>query len=311
MHRIAVLVLADVVAFDLGVAVQVFDHDDQRSRYAVEVCGIRALTAVPTSTRFSVVPPGGLDGLEQADTIIVPGYEPPEPPAEDVVAALRAAAARGARVVSICTGAFALAEAGLLDGRTATTHWQHTSDLADRYPLVQVDPEVLYIDHGTVATSAGVAAGIDLCLHLLRTDHGAEEATRVARRLVVTPHRSGGQAQMVERPLPSDGQSLAVTCQWAREHLSEPLRVDDLAHHAGFPPRTFARYFQAQTGTTPMRWLAAQRLYEARRLLEHTDHSIVEIARRTGIGSAANLRLHLARETKTTPSAYRQAFRSK
>ncbi|PZS24137.1 MAG: AraC family transcriptional regulator [Pseudonocardiales bacterium] len=312
MHRVAVLALADVVVFDLAIAAQVFDHDDQRDHYAVEVCGLGAGAAVPTSTGFPIVPPAGLDGLRRADTVIVPGYEPHlEPPPRAVLDELRAASGRGARVVSICTGAFALAAAGLLDGRRATTHWHHTAELADNYPRVRVDPDVLYIDDGCIATSAGVAAGIDLCLHLLRTDRGAETATQVARRLVVSPHRSGGQAQLLERPLPPNGRSLADTCRWACEHLEDPLQVADLALHAGHAPRTFVRLFRAQTGTTPMRWLTAQRVHEARRLLEGSDRTIANIAHRTGLGTAANLRTHLGRDTMTTPSAYRQTFQGR
>lgn len=313
MHQVAILALANVVAFDLAIAVQIFGHDDQRDHYTVEVCGLGAEAAVQTSTGFSIVPPAGLDGLKRADTVIVPGYEPHlRPPPKAVLDELCVAAwERGARVVSICTGAFALAAAGLLDGRRATTHWHNTAELADTYPQVSVDPDVLYIDDGCIATSAGVAAGIDLCLHLLRTDHGAEAATQVARRLVVTPHRSGGQAQLLERPLPPTGQSLADTCRWACEHLEDPLQIADLARHAGYAPRTFVRLFRAQTGTTPMRWLTAQRVHEARRLLEHTDRTIADIARRTGLGTAANLRIHLGRDTMTTPSAYRQAFQGR
>jgi len=238
-----------------------------------------------------------------------PGYAPHDPPAEPVLAALRAAFVRGTRIVSVCTGAFALAAAGLLDGRRASTHWQDADELAARHPEVQVDADVLYVDGGQVMTSAGVAAGIDLCLHLVRLDHGAEHAARIARRMVVAPHRDGGQAQYLTRPLPVIGHGLAATCAWALEHLAEPLTVSAMAAHAGWAPRTFARRFRAETGTTPLRWLTAQRLLNARRLLETTELPIDHVAARCGLGTAANLRLHLARDAATTPTAYRRTYR--
>jgi len=254
-----------------------------------------------------VLATAGLDALASADTVIVPGFFPLDAPAEPVLRALRKAASR-ARMVAVCTGAFALAAAGLLDGRTATTHWRDADDLASRFPNIDVRPDPLYIDEGTVLTSAGVAASIDLCLHLYRNDHGAELAAMVARRMVVAPHRSGGQAQFIDRPIPHSAGGLAETCAWAIERLAEPITVDDMARQAGYAPRTFARRFRAETGTTPLRWLTAQRLLEARRLLESTALGIDEIAGRCGLGTAANLRLHLARESATTPSAYRAAF---
>lgn len=222
---------------------------------------------------------------------------------------MRTAAGRGARVVSVCTGAFALAASGLLDGLRATTHWRDAAELAARHPAVDVDPDVLYVDAGHVLTSAGVAAGIDLCLHLVRSDYGAEAAARIARRMVVAPHREGRQAQYVQRPLPSSGAGLAATCAWALERLAEPLTVPAMAAHAGWAPRTFARRFLAETGNTPLRWLAAQRLLEARRLLETTDLAVDQVAARSGLGTPANLRLHLARDANTTPTAYRRTYR--
>jgi transcriptional regulator GlxA family with amidase domain len=211
-------------------------------------------------------------------------------------------------VVSIGTGAFALAAAGLLDGRRATTHWRDAAELARRFPAVVVDPEVLYIDEGQILTSAGVAAGIDLCLHLVRVDHGAAHATRIARRMVVAPHRSGGQAQFVERPVPSTGgPTIGDVAAWAVEHLERRLTVTDLARQARLAPRTLARHWVAETGVPPLRWLTEQRLLEARRLLETTDYPVEAIAHKTGIGSAAHLRSLFARETTTTPSAYRAA----
>ena len=212
---------------------------------------------------------------------------------------------------SRCTGAFALAAAGLLDGRRATTHWQYAGQLAARYPAVKVDPDVLWADEGAVLTSAGLAAGIDLCVQLVRADHGSEAAVAVARRMVVAPHRDGGQAQWLERPLPAPGEGLASTCQWALEHLADRLTVADLARHAGWAPRTLARHFVAQTGMAPLRWLAAARIREARRLLEATDLSVEVIAARCGLGTAANLRLHLARDAGATPTAYRAAYQGR
>ena len=304
MHRIVALALPDVVAFDLSVPAQIFGHRDERDRYEFTVCSLRP-GPVPTTTGFTIAATAGLKALTSADTVIVPGFFPLDDPPEPALTALRRASGR---IVSVCTGAFALAAAGRLDGRTATTHWRDAAELAERFPKIDVRPDVLYVDEGTVLTSAGVAASIDLCLHLFRTDHGADQAARVARRMVVAPHRSGGQAQFVDRPIP-EGNGLADTCAWVVGRLAEPTTVDDMARHAGYAPRTFARHFRAETGMTPLRWLTAQRLLEARRLLEATGLGIDEIAHRCGLGTAANLRLHLARESATTPSAYRTAFR--
>src|SRR5690606_25873131 len=192
-----------------------------------------------------------------------------------------------------------------------TTHWMDAPELAARYPAVQVDPDTLYADGGGTLTSAGFAAGIDLCLHLVRTDYGAEAAIRVARRMVVAPHREGGQAQFLERPLPESGEGMAAICDWALRHLAEPLTVADLARQAGWSARTFARRFTAEIGMPPHRWLAAQRVLEARRLLEQTDLPVDEVARRSGLGTAANLRFHLRRDAATTPTAYRRAYRGR
>jgi transcriptional regulator GlxA family with amidase domain len=310
VHTVVALALPDVVAFDLAIPAQIFGHRTERERYHFTVC-TPVPGPVPTSTGFAVQAEHGLAALAEADTVVVPGYWPHEHPGEPVVTALQVAAARGARMVSVCTGAFALAAAGLLDGRRATTHWHDAADLARHYPRVRVDPDVLWVEEGQVLTSAGVAAGIDLCLHLVRTDHGAEAAVQIARRMVVAPHRDGGQAQWLQRPLPPPGQGLAATCAWALQHLAQPLSVTDLAAHAGWAPRTLARRFLDETGLTPLRWLTAQRLLEARRLLEATDLSVDEVAARCGLGTAANLRLHLARDTGTTPTAYRAAYQGR
>jgi transcriptional regulator GlxA family with amidase domain len=242
--------------------------------------------------------------------VLVPGFIPHlRVPGAPVLEALNAAHERGARMVSICTGAFALAAAGVLDGRRATTHWRDAGDLAARYPRVRVEPGVLYIDEGEVLTSAGVAAGLDLCLYVLRRDHGAALANAIARRIVVPPHREGGQAQYVDQPIPEHaGGSLAATRAWALERLHEPLTVRALAAHAHVSERTFARRFSAETGVPVLRWLLAERVDAARAALEATDASIDEIAHRCGFGTAANLRKHFHRALCTTPTAYRRAF---
>ncbi len=309
MHRVVALALPHVVVFDLAIPAQVFGHRDEADRYAFSVCA-EVAGVVPSTTGFAVHAGLGLEALGAADTVIVPGYAPHDEPTPAVLEALRTAAARGARMVSVCTGAFALAAAGLLDGRRATTHWRDAAQLAARHPNVDVNPDVLYLDDGPVATSAGVAAGIDLCLHLVRCDGGAQSAARIARRMVVAPHREGGQAQFLQRPIAvAGGSGLGPTCAWALQRLAKPLSVADLARHAAWAPRTFARRFVAETGTTPLRWLTAQRLLEARRLLEATDLPVDQVAARCGLGSAANLRLHLARDAATTPTAYRRAYR--
>jgi transcriptional regulator GlxA family with amidase domain len=302
-----VLALDAVVPLDLAIPAQVFGVYD--APYRMSICAARP-GPVPTTAGFDVVAAAGLETLAAADTVIVPGFEPPlAEPAPETLDALRAAAHRGARMVSICTGAFALAAAGVLDGRRATTHWRDAADLARRYPRIDVDPDVLYIDEGDVLTSAGVAAGLDLCLHILRRDHGAALANTIARRIVVPPHRDGGQAQYVDSPLPDQpGGSLAATRAWALERLHEPLTVRELAAHAHVSERTFARRFAAETGVSPLRWLHAQRIDAARAALERTDAPIEEVAQRCGFGTAANLRKHFHRHVRTTPTAYRRAF---
>jgi transcriptional regulator GlxA family with amidase domain len=305
VHRVVVLALPQIVAFDLAVPAQVFGHRDERAHYRLTVCAPEP-GPVPTTTGFSIQVAEGLLALTAADTVVVPGYRPTEAPDQPVLDALRAAADRGARMVSICIGAFALAAAGLLDGHRATTHWRDTAELARRYPLVTVDPDVLYVDEGQVLTSAGVAAGLDLCLHVVRRDHGSAEAARIARRMVIAPHRRGGQAQFVERPVPATGgPSMAVVAEWALRHLDRRLTVTDLARRAGVAPRTLARRWVDETGLTPLRWLTEQRLLEVQRLLETSSLTIDAIGRQTGIGSAAHLRALFTRERSISPSAYR------
>ncbi|MGW8768478.1 helix-turn-helix domain-containing protein [Streptomyces sp. NPDC055815] len=264
---------------------------------------------------FSVRTDHGLEGLVGADTVIVPSVpdavvEDGEDVPADLVDALRAAADAGARMVSLCTGAFALAAAGLLDGRRATAHWQHTGQLAARHPEVLVDDSVLYTDEGTVLTSAGATAALDLCLHLVRRDLGAGVAGQLARRLVVPAHRAGGQAQFIEAPVPpSDDDSLGPVLQWATEHLAEPLTVDLLARRARLSPRTFHRRVQEACGTTPLQWLLQQRVARAQTLLESTDLPVEQIGDHTGLGTAANLRRHFTRAVGVSPTDYRRAFR--
>jgi transcriptional regulator GlxA family with amidase domain len=267
---------------------------------------------LPTETGFDVVAPHGLDAVAAADTVIVPGIGDGGWPVDAAALdALRAAAARGARVASICTGAFVLAAAGLLDGRRATTHWAHADRLAAAFPAVTVDPGVLYVDEGGVLTSAGMAAGIDLCLHMVRADHGPAVANAVARRMVVAGHRDGGQAQFVERPLPeAGGAGLEPTRAWMEERLAEPLTVAAMARHAGYSARSFARRFRAETGTTPLQWLIGRRIARAQQLLEGTPLPVEQVAAEAGFGSAAALRQHFARAVATSPTAYRRTFRA-
>jgi transcriptional regulator GlxA family with amidase domain len=307
LHRVVALIVNEVVAFDLAIPAQVFGREPEL--YSWAVCA-PAAGAVPTETGFDVVVPYGLDALERADTVIVPGIGDrawPLPAA--ALDALRAAADRGARVASICTGAFVLAAAGLLDGRRATTHWRYARLLAREFPRVSVDPDVLYVDDGEVLTSAGVGAGVDLCLHIVRRDFGAEAANAVARQMVVAAHRDGGQAQYIERPLPAAGGGLAETRAWMEERLAEPLTVEELARHAGYSPRSFARRFRAETGTTPLQWLIGRRVAEAQRLLEGTDAGVEEVAARCGFGGPVALRQHFGRVVGTSPTAYRRTFR--
>jgi transcriptional regulator GlxA family with amidase domain len=313
MHSVTALIFGDgVVAFDLAVPAQVFTAaTDARGGplYAFSACAPAGEQARST-TGFAVVPGAGLEALETAETIVVPGYaavfDPPPPPS---IEALRDAAARGARVISICTGAFALAHAGLLDGRRATTHWGWAAELAARFPAVEVDPAALYVDEGEVMTSAGLSAGIDLCLHVVRADYGAAAGARVARRMVAAPHRDGGQAQFIERSAAAADGTLEGTRRWALERLGEQLDVAAMARHAAVSPRTFARRFREEAGTTPLQWLLSQRVVEARRLLEETDLPVDEIAWRAGFGTAASLRDHFRRATATSPTAYRRSFK--
>ena len=314
-HRVAVLVYDGVTLFELAVAREVFGSAittaSGQPLYDLSFCG--PAPWVTTDAGFRIEVQHGLDMVDAAQTIVVPPTEDPEKVPAAVLDALRLARSRGQRLIALCTGAFVLADAGLLDGHTATTHWTECPDLARRYPRVSVDPKVLYVDEGDLLTSAGSAAALDLCLHVLQRDHGAEIATKVARDLVVPLYRPGGQAQYIETPMPSlPGSDLfADTIGWLREHLAEPVTVADLAARAAVSPRTFARRFVASTGMTPLAWIARERIRLAQRLLETSDLPVDVIARESGFGSPDNLRKHFGRTLRTTPQGYRKAFRAR
>src|SRR5215472_1081786 len=308
-HHVAVLALPTIVMLDLAIPVHVFGYHGE-DRYRLDLAGIRP-GLIRTAEGIAVGLGQGLRSLASADTIVVPGYvDLATPPADPVLAALRDAAASGTRLISICTGAFALAYAGLLDGRRATTHWALAPLLARAFPMVMVDPNVLYIDDGAVLTSAGVAAGLDLCLHVVRHDHGARVAAAIARQSLVAPHRTGGQAQYIEEPMPEPraGTELSATRSWALRHLDESIDLTGMARRARLSTRTLTRRFRAETGTTPMHWLLSQRVLRARLLLETTDASVEHVARACGFASAAIFRRHFLQATTTTPTAYRRAF---
>jgi transcriptional regulator GlxA family with amidase domain len=307
-HRVAVLALDAVFPLDLGIPAQIFGESSD-TPYRLTLCA-PAAGPVRTTSGFTLRADTGLAAVRRADTVIVPGYSPHlRIPPPRVLEALASAHARGRRVVSICTGAFALAAAGILDGRTATTHWQHAGELAARHPGVRVDRDVLYVDEGNVLTSAGVAAGIDLCLHIVRRDLGVTLANQVARGLVAAPYREGGQAQYIEHNLPpATNTSLAATRAWALARLDHSLTVAELAAHAKTSQRSFARRFVAETGTTPLHWLLVARVARARELLERHDLSVDQVADRCGLGSGANLRQHFRRIVGTSPTAYRKTF---
>ncbi|MFI7606674.1 GlxA family transcriptional regulator [Micromonospora sp. NPDC049366] len=316
-HRIAVLALDDVVGLDLGTPAQVFSTARDahgRSLYTVDVCtpGGRP---VRSTAGYQVLPDHGLELIETADTVIVPGIHEGPPLTDgtldgEVAAALRAAYDRGARIMSICTSAFVLAAAGLLAGRRATTHWAYADRFRRLHPRVDLDPDVLFIDDDRVLTSAGVAAGIDLCLHVIRADHGTEVANRAARRCVVPPWREGGQAQYIERPVPKVADTSTATArEWARQRLHEQVSLRDLAEQSRMSVRTFTRRFRSETGLSPAQWLLQQRTEHARLLLESTDLSIDQVARRSGFGTASALRQHLHVRLGVAPSTYRRTFR--
>jgi AraC family transcriptional activator FtrA len=308
-HRVATVVQDGGLLLDLAIPVHVFDyHGGDRYQHSLVGAGGRL---VRTCTGVRVATEGGLRLLDRADTIVIPGYEDVyRRPTDALLGALRAAAGRGVRLVSICTGAFTLAWAGLLDNRRVTTHWSVCHVMAELFPAVQVDPAVLYVDDGDVLTSAGVAAGLDLCLHIVRGDHGAAIAADIARHTVVAPYREGGQAQFIQTPVPSSdaGGTVAPIMAWALDHLDQRLDVPQLAAVAGMSVRTVSRRFRDETGTTPLQWLLAQRITRARQLLETTNLTVQTVAHRCGFTDAPTLRRHFVRHTGTTPRAYRAAF---
>jgi transcriptional regulator GlxA family with amidase domain len=316
-HQIAVLALDDVVAFDLGTPTQIFHaaFDQQGRLYQVRICtpGGRP---VRSSAGFTVTPEHGLELLAEADTVLVAGVHYStrvmtdgtlDQPVRD---ALRAAAHSGARIVSICTGAFVLAAAGLLDGRRATTHWAHADTFRRLFPNVDLDPDVLFVDEGNILTSAGVGAGVDLCLQVVRDDHGSGIANMAARRCVVPPWRPGGQSQYIAHPVPEvTDTSTAAARAWALEHLHEPLDLRTLSAHARMSVRTFTRRFREENGLSPVKWITQQRVERARHLLETTDLAIDQVARHSGFGTGAALRQQMSATVGVAPSAYRTTFR--
>lgn len=317
-HRqrtVAALIGDGVLTFDFACACEIFGYDrsdlvDPWYRFLVVS---QDPPPIRSSTGFRLWADHGLDALAQADTIVVPGWaDDLRPPRPETIEALREAYARGARLMSICIGAFVLAATGLLDGRRATTHWRWADRLAERYPKVLVDPDVLYIDDGQILTSAGTAAGIDLGLHVVRLDYGAEIANEVARRIVMPPHRDGGQAQYIAAPMPEipDDDPIRDTLIWIVEHLDGEMTVDGLATRAAMSPRSFMRHFKATTGTTPLDWILGQRIRLAQRLLETTDLPLELVAERAGFGSAVTMRHHFAQRVRTSPQQYRRTFRA-
>ncbi|MFI6920105.1 helix-turn-helix domain-containing protein [Nonomuraea spiralis] len=311
VQRVAALVLPPQSTFELACAAEVFGvrRPGLAARYTFQVCAERP-GVVPTLAGYDMAVNEGLSALETADTVVIPGWHSRDEAApRAVLDAVRRAHRRGARMVAICSGAFLLAEAGLLDHRRATTHWRLAAEFAARFPDVQVEPDTLYVDLGDIATSAGTAAGIDLCLHLARTDHGAAYAAHVARHMVMPPHREGGQLQYSTAP-PAERapESLAPVLDWAAERLYAPLTIDDLAARAQVSSRTLARRFAEQLGVSPGRWLLQQRVTAARALLEETDLPVETIAVKVGLSSAANLRRRFHSLVRTTPAAYRRSF---
>jgi transcriptional regulator GlxA family with amidase domain len=310
LDSVVALALPGLAPFELGVACEVFGVDRSEEGLPVPRFAVVAETPgrVATSAGFALDVPHGLDAAATADLVVVPAVPRADVTAPAVLDVLRAAVDRGARVLSMCSGAFVLGQAGLLDGRRCTTHWKHTAELAERFPAAGVDPDVLYVDDGAVVTSAGTAAGIDACLHVVRQVWGARAATAVARRMVVPPHRDGGQAQYVAAPVPvCSDDDLSPVLAWLAESLHEERTVAAMAERALMSPRTFARRFVEATGTSPAAWLARQRLFRAQELLESTDLGVEEVARSVGWGSAAVLRHHFA-ALGTSPRAYRRTF---
>lgn len=310
--RVAVVAFQDILPFHLSVPCAVFGERAGRAEalFDIRVCGAEP-GPLRSKAGFTIGTEHGLEALAEADIVVVPSWrDPHEPAGEPLLAALRDAHRRGAMIVGLCLGAYVLAQAGLLDGRRATTHWRWTALFARRFPAVCLDPDVLYVDDGEILTSAGTAAGIDCCLHVVRRRYGADTAAGVARGLVVPPHRQGNQALYIEQPImPSAAEgALARTLEWVAGHLDQPHQLDDLARRTGMSRRTFTRHFRRQMGVTPGQWLLSLRLTRAQRLLETTTEPVERIAERSGFGSALSLRQHFASAFLTTPSAYRREF---
>jgi transcriptional regulator GlxA family with amidase domain len=311
VHTVAILALDGVVPFDLSTPVEVFGRarlSDGGAAYRVGVC---AATSEVETGAFTLRAPWTLDALAEADTIMLPGVADPTAPIPDLVLKeLRRTAERGARIASICVGAFVLAATGLLDGQRATTHWAAAGLLAARHPEIEVDPDVLYVDNGQTLTSAGAAAGLDLCLHLVRRDHGSAVAADIARTSVMPLERDGGQAQfIVHEPPAPEGLTLEPLLRWMRENTRAALTLDDIAAQARLSTRTLNRRFREQTGTTPLQWLHRARIHQAQYLLETTTHPVDRIASDVGFGSPTAFRDRFKRLTGTTPHSYRRAFR--
>ncbi len=300
-----------VSAFEMAIGCEVFGIDrssDGLPSFDFAVCGVRP-GPLRTTSGFSILPDYDLEPLEAADLILVPPLASDYEPGPELVGLLRRAVDRGATIASMCSGAFVLARAGLLEGRRATTHWFHTAQFRTEFPSIELVPDVLYVVDGPIATSAGTAAGVDLCLHLVRHSHGVQAANGIARRMVVPPHRDGGQAQYIETPVrPAEAPTLAPVMDWVVERLDDDVTVECMADHASMSVRTFARRFRDETGTTPHHWLLAQRVALAERLLESSDASMEEVARRSGFGSATMLRHHFMRLRGTSPTTYRRMF---
>jgi AraC family transcriptional activator FtrA len=313
MHTVAAVIDQGALTFDLAIPCEVFgvDRSDIVDPWYELLVVAAGSSPVRTQTGFAIDTPYRLADLARAHTVVVPGWcDPDEPPPPDLCDALRAAEARGARIVSLCTGAFVLAAAGLLDGRRATTHWLYAARLQERHPAVEVDPSVLYVTDGNVMTSAGTAAGLDLCLQLVAFDHGVDVAIRVARRIVVPAFRAGGQAQFVEQPIDSEaGLPLDGLLDWARSRLGDGVTIDDLARRAAVSRRTLSRRFRSAVGLSPGAWLQRERVLLAQRLLETRDEPLTAIARRAGYATATTMRAQFASGLGISPRAYRQSFR--